>query len=213
MPNHCCNRLTIEGAAAQVRKFVKLVDTHKEDDVGSHFDFMKIYPTPRPLRDVTVPPTILTEADLKLAIAARRSEVEKGGNTWNKELEAQCGMTQEQSDALKKKYGFDNWYDWQCVNWSTKWNSYDGSDWAFSKDKKSAWLFFMTAWSPPKGLLLQAAKMFPKLDFLLEFAEPGMCVCGTLECSDGKLMADTDLGWDGLAARKVRADLLGESED
>ena len=45
--------------------------------------------------------------------------------------------------------GFDNWYDWRCENWSTKWdvNEFYGVD----RQGDTISFGFSSAWSPPIG--------------------------------------------------------------
>ena len=50
--------------------------------------------------------------------------------------------------------GFDNWYDWRCENWSTKWevNEFYGVDRQHlndSLDESTISFGFSSAWSPP----------------------------------------------------------------
>ena len=50
--------------------------------------------------------------------------------------------------------GFDNWYDWRCENWSTKWdvNEFYGVERSMTPDGESMISFgFSSAWSPPIG--------------------------------------------------------------
>ena len=52
--------------------------------------------------------------------------------------------------------GFDNWYDWRCENWSTKWdvNEFYGVDRQHlndSLDESTISFGFSSAWSPPIG--------------------------------------------------------------
>ena len=58
------------------------------------------------------------------------------------------GITQEESDALIKKYKADNWYDWRVQNWGTKWDlNLDN----FSELEHA--VHFSTAWSTPIAAL------------------------------------------------------------
>lgn len=50
-------------------------------------------------------------------------------------------ITEERSAELKHKYGYDNWYDWCCNIWGTKWGCYD-------LEINDEQLCFTTAWSP-----------------------------------------------------------------
>ena len=62
------------------------------------------------------------------------------------------GTTAPSSSAKKPQpmiEGFDNWYDWRCENWSTKWdvNEFYGVD----RQGDTISFGFSSAWSPPIG--------------------------------------------------------------
>ena len=62
------------------------------------------------------------------------------------------GTTSPSSSAKKPQpmiEGFDNWYDWRCENWSTKWdvNEFYGVD----RQGDTISFGFSSAWSPPIG--------------------------------------------------------------
>ena len=50
----------------------------------------------------------------------------------------------------------DNWYDWCCENWGTKWNACDVvfNDYSIDNDHKPSIDYsFQTAWSPPETIM------------------------------------------------------------
>jgi len=56
--------------------------------------------------------------------------------------------------ANRIRYGYDNWYDWRCENWSTKWdiNDFYGVRVIEIGDDESEISFgFDSAWAPPIG--------------------------------------------------------------
>ena len=60
----------------------------------------------------------------------------------------------DNSGILIDRYGADNWYDWQCKNWGTKWDVYCNNIkyWDVKKEWKGPYhitLEFDTAWGPP----------------------------------------------------------------
>ena len=70
------------------------------------------------------------------------------------------GTTSPSSSADKPQPmvdGFDNWYDWRCENWGTKWdvNEFYGVDRQYlteqSEGESTISFGFMSAWSPPIG--------------------------------------------------------------
>ena len=74
---------------------------------------------------------------------------------------------QLQNDATKKEkekakrnrfeYGFDNWYDWRCENWKTKWEvcEFYGVDRQYLTEQNEGesviTMGFSSAWAPPIG--------------------------------------------------------------
>ena len=72
-----------------------------------------------------------------------------------KALENTVSPTQDgdKKKALKRlaKYGAENWYDWNCKNWGTKWNSVDTE---IIEDEKDGLTYtFNTAWDCPREVV------------------------------------------------------------
>lgn len=83
----------------------------------------------------------------------------------------------KEAKALVKKFGADNWYDWQVANWGTKWDvDAEVSD----LGDKSISINFDSAWSPPVAAIIKLGELFPKLEFALTYQEGGMCFAGKL---------------------------------
>jgi hypothetical protein len=88
------------------------------------------------------------------------------------ELENTTSPNKEPSEDLIKRFGHDNWYDWRCANYGTKWD-------ADSDNYGDDYVQFETAWNPPLPWLEKVAKDYPGLTFRLDYSEEGMQFCGT----------------------------------
>ena len=110
-------------------------------------------------------------------------------------------LTNEQRDAIdkwkdkviakrKKKYGFDNGYDWRITNWGTKW---DVESDIFDMDDTVSYNF-CSAWAPPIEWIRLASKEFKRLEFKIKYEEPGMCFMGVAKSINGEVEDDC-LGW------------------
>ncbi len=69
------------------------------------------------------------------------------------------------------KYGAPTWYEWNCKNWGTKWNSID----AYMNGDS---ICFYTAWSPCSPVIKALSEMFPDVRIEYYYDEAGMCFCG-----------------------------------
>jgi len=99
------------------------------------------------------------------------------------ELVHTTSPSKKPNKALIKKYGADNWYDWHNNNWGCKWDI----DATLLNETKRLEYQFDSPWSPPVEGITAVSKLFPKLTFTLEFAEPGMGFAGRAVCKNGKL--------------------------
>ena len=59
----------------------------------------------------------------------------------------------------------EDWYDWRCENWGTKWNSVDARC-EYASDCVLDFSF-MTAWGPCEPIVKALAAMFPDAQFRL----------------------------------------------
>lgn len=133
MPNHITN-IILPNSGIDFNKYFS-----KDGKNLDSFDFNKIIPFPEELEGISSPVTYLdSEDEMKEQI----EKYKKYLTDESKGFSPQVGITKKYSEILKQKYGFDNWYDWCCANWSTKWNSYDNK-----VDEGS--IIFNTAWSIP----------------------------------------------------------------
>ena len=71
-------------------------------------------------------------------------------------------------------------YQWCVDNWGTKWDASDTfAQEVTSVNSKAMVYSFITAWSPPEEWVKRVAKLFPTLEFTLEYNEPGMGFSGS----------------------------------
>ena len=83
----------------------------------------------------------------------------------------------------KQIYGENNWYDWSCKNWGTKWNSDSSECWELSENELI--YSFLTAWSPCEPVIEKLAAMFPNVKIRYSYFETGMCFFGKQEFENG----------------------------
>jgi hypothetical protein len=82
-----------------------------------------------------------------------------------------------------------NTRDWCIANWGTKWNL--GDDTNIDIDTDSFTIYhFMTAWTPPRPVVLAMSKQFPTLRFDLSFWESGVCFQGEYHVENGVVLKD-----------------------
>jgi hypothetical protein len=75
-----------------------------------------------------------------------------------------------------------NWYDWAMCNWGSKWGDYDTSL-DFDGDRITGW--YSSAWGPCNEGILNVSKLFPTLNFKVNYHEPGMNFRGYQVCDNG----------------------------
>ena len=95
--------------------------------------------------------------------------------------------TEKDRKTLIKKYGTDNWYDWNIANWGTKWDC-SSSECGYQTDEKTYFsVNFDSAWSPPSNWFYKVAQMYPKLNFKLSYYECGCWFAGVMYSQNGEV--------------------------
>jgi hypothetical protein len=103
-----------------------------------------------------------------------------------------------------KKYGKNNWYDWDCANWGTKWNASE----AYASEDGSRY-DFQTAWSVAEPVLEALSKKFPKVKITCRYADEDIgSNCGTLTFLAGELV-DEEYPDDGRKSKSFATRVWG----
>ena len=182
MPNHVDTILKVEGPDEEIQKFMDTCivtinqtdweGNDKKDDEGNIltqevFDFGTIIPFPKELENTRSP--AYTERDYRKAVErnAPRSELD--------EIMVSIGASKK----CKEETGYDNWYDFKCAEWGTKWGAYDYVE----TDRAKGLLVFRynTAWSPGVPVISKLGEMFPELHFVNNYLDEGWCYYGSHE--------------------------------
>jgi hypothetical protein len=159
MPNHVTNRLTIIGTEEQVKQVREVIKGEREDQF---LDFNKIAPIPKELDGTVSPMRIISQEEYDEQ-ERKISEDDLTDNERNWGLSR--GLTQKLADEYIAKFGHADWYGWQNANWGTKWNAYD--QYEIGEDC----IEFNTAWSTPYELMVKLSKLFPEVEFQVEYAD------------------------------------------
>lgn len=121
------------------------------------------------------------------------------------ELLGTTSPTRYVNKELIKKYGCDNWYDWACDNWGTKWDVYDSSK--LEIKGKIATCHYNTAWSPATNFYLKVSQDYPTLTFRHEFADEGGGFVGYQVIKNGEKIEETLFKWKSKEGIKLRKKL------
>ena len=156
MPNWVSHSIMLNGKKSDIQKLTEFVKSENRD-----FDFDKVLPIPKELQGTQAPTKIISqkeydEQEKRLA----KGELTKQEKDWG----ISRGLTKELSEQYIEKFGTDNWYDWQCSNWGTKWN-------ASCPSIEGNMIFFETAWSTPYNLLAKLSELFPSVEIFVRFAD------------------------------------------
>jgi len=167
MPNWCFNDVEFIGSKKDIESLKELLGG-EDTESKKIFDFNKIIPMPEELRRVGNPVSIVSEEEYQKV----------------SEKENSIPITQTISNEYKKKYGFDNWYDWACGTWGTKWEACEAE--CINESETSLQYNFSTAWCPPRGIFLALKKMCPKVAISWGYEERGCSLYGTWHYNGGQ---------------------------
>lgn len=146
MPNWTYNTLTIHGDKKEIDRFIDLI-RYVDDDGEEQFNILNtLLPTPQELVDTM-----------------------KG---WYGDEEEQRALEQQKELNLAK-YGYTDWYEWNCANWGCKWSDSFTNVTPPSNEGDHAIVSFHTPWDAPRVGFAKIAQLFPTLTFVLSYTEEG----------------------------------------
>lgn len=99
-----------------------------------------------------------------------------------KELRKDTGLTKEE---LIEKFGFDDWYEWNCENLGTKWEFESCGDVVLEEGRIE--FFCSTAWAPPIPFFEKISAMY-NCEVDIKYAETGMWFSGREIYKNGELV-------------------------
>jgi hypothetical protein len=201
MPNHITNRLTIIGDKAEIARVFSEIKGERENQF---IDFNKIVPLPTELDNTKSPMSHITQKEYE-------EQEHKIANNELTEDEKRFGLSRclpiELSIEYKRKFGADNWYDWQTQNWGTKWNAYE------QYTDNDCVIEFQTAWATPYMLMQKLSEKFPNCQFNLEYADEDFGYnVGSYVCQNGEVIEENIPQGGSVEAIKMAMDILGDED-
>ena len=169
MPNYVQNELEIDTNGDKILLESVLEYIKNNDEV---IDFDKIKPMPNELKGTSSPANIVKDEELEKKLKEHSTGIQSLGGR---------PISESESFYLKKKYGYDNWYDWCNANWGTKWNTHETT-------KYENTISFQTAWSSPAEIIQELSAYFNTVVFKVRFADEDMgSNCGEYHYLNGNV--------------------------
>ena len=164
MPNHVQNILTITGHKNHVERMLKHLENGEDK-----FSFKKIIPMPEELEGTRSPANIVSESEYKKLQYQKNFSADPDPRFGTK-----GSITKKMSEDWIERFGADNWYDWTCNNWGTKWGAYDvtiSEPSELGDGKIEVVIHFQTAWSSGALAISKLAENYRTIDFYLRYAD------------------------------------------
>lgn len=187
MPNWCYNKLKVSGFKNKMEQRLFKEQVRSKGIVGKDDEDIcieKLFPLPKELEGTQSPSNPIS-SPIEYALAKKEYDqaIAKDPNSY-----ASKPITVAMSSQLKKKYGVDNWYDWNCANYGTKWGFAHSN--LYKEGKSYLKYEFDTAWSQPEPAIEKMSALYPNLDFELRFVEEGMAFKGMCKFKNGEKIED-----------------------
>lgn len=97
-------------------------------------------------------------------------------------------------DKELEKFGENNWYDWSCKHWGTKWNACDTSLESSFDGEAVFWL--NTAWSFPEPVMVELSRKYGVQVMCSYYDEDIGTNCGKLVVESGRTVSHVHFGYD-----------------
>ena len=195
MPNYCENTLDITCPIEAFNKlqpllFAKATERDATDYPSVNkelmfFSFTALLPTPPELCGKTAPASIVTEEERQKFLRERDMN--------NNLFHYSEPITKEMSKDFIKRFGHNNWYNWNINNWGTKWDAdvYHIESNLLSEPNSSEVTIkvcFSTAWSPPTNWFNSLCDMLrdDEVSMEIRYSESGMGFAGTHYFNSGE---------------------------
>lgn len=171
MPNHVTTEIELLGSEQDVLAVRKFIKSEK-----SPFDFNKIVKLPKELEGTVSPMTNISKKEYKeqeKVNALLKEKIKNGIElTIEEKRKVEFGLSRKLTAELSAEYilkfGADNWYDWNLLNFGTKWNCYEHFNME-NGDENEFW--FQTAWSHPFPILKKLSEIFPDVTINIKYAD------------------------------------------
>lgn len=170
MPNHITNQVSFIGKKEDVTQLLLKIHGKSADNI---IDFNKIIPMPEELHHVTSPARIISKKEYEKEMIEYNRKIENPSDT-DRFIGITHSITKEMSEDYIKRFGADNWYDWACEKWGTKWNAYSQSNNGMLDTNSGcveAKISFQTAWSYPGPIIEELSTMFPDIHIEIKWAD------------------------------------------
>jgi len=196
MANHCFNSLQLKADSETVKSALAYLKGKDSD-----FDFNKIIPMPESIRATQRGSlSFASEAvclyqnegvinnHLKMMMAEAQideKQLQEAITDWLRRKRVDLGLGQQIIANRKRYCNCGDWYEWSIKKWGTKWEAWDVT---VANDTVT----FTTAWSPCSPVIEKIAGLFPKVQLVYQYFEPGAILAGKEIYINGKcLKAET----------------------
>ena len=161
MPNYITNKLKISGEESLVARIKEEIASIDDDGRIHSIDFHKVCPLPKELKGTVSPMKTLTQEEYD----AQEARIASGDlNEHERRFGVSRGLTYDLQQEYKKRFRACDWYEWQTVNWGTKWN-------AMESEEEGEQIHFLTAWCTPINLIVHLSDKYPDAEFNVRYAD------------------------------------------
>lgn len=223
MPNWCHNTLTASGPLEGVARFKR--DARVSDE--QPLSFARILPEPSEQEYAAMDEERKVACYLCAGRGKRpvtKEEADEWGCVFHPNVEAvlpfaerrPCNLCAGSGRALPSGQS-DSWWNWRYENWGCKWDASFGEPFmalvaeggnveattqalGVVETPEIAIYKFDTPWGPPVPFVERASELYPELEFVLRFGEPGGDFAGQVRCVAGITIESEDLPIDTVLA-------------